>query len=623
MQPWAAALNVVVMLIWHLPASAATQAAYLGPLQPPLTGQTTTLQLGDDGKLLAGRAWPETRFVDNDDGTLSDGLTGLMWIKDAFCANTSEYLSGATTGEWDRALNFATELNKDSLTRKCAGYTARYTDWHTPNINELSSLMRAEAAPITAWLTLPGQVNSSGFDNTGQFELAWSSTTVAGLPDRVWVADLYNGGIATAPKLSAANTYYVFSAVRVNDRSDVAKTGQTNTWAAGDDGATQRGRSAPAPRLISQNDGTVIDRATGLMWFREPGCLSPGAFWSAALGVVASLNASMPTTCTRYNATHKDWRAPNLFELQSLLDFGQAVPALPTSHPFNLGATPKMWSSTPGKVLPNTAWAVDFASGVFHGQNEMSATSGVWPVRGPVSYPDLDASPADDTTASEPHYFVTNVGTQDLRITDVRVATQDVTTKLYQSSTSFLTAGSTCAGKTLKKTEVCELKFQLDTNNRTRQAVFAVIASDALGIPEFAVQLKKEDPPLPPLDPSAGDYRCFIATAAFGSHLDPEVRQLRHFRDDVMRASPTGSALVTLYYASAPPIARYISVHPTARAVVRALLTPVAAATQTPLLTASVVTLLCLALLRRNSGATEHRTQRWRKGPITSRNSTA
>jgi len=411
--------------------------------------------------------------------------------------------------------------------------------------------------------------------------------------------------------------------VRVSARSDVAPTGQTNTWAAGDDGATLRGRGAPTPRLISQNDGTVIDRTTGLMWLREPSCLSPGASWANALSVVASLNASKPTTCTGYSASHKDWRAPNLFELQSLLDFGQAVPALPASHPFNLGTTPKMWSSTPGKALPNTAWAVDFASGVFHGQNEMSATSGVWPVRGPVSYPDLDASPADDTTASEPHYFVTNVGTKDLRITDVRVVTQDTTTNGYQASTSFLAAGSACAGKTLKKTEVCELKFQLDTNNRTRQAVFAVITSDALGIPEFAVQLKKEDPPLPPLDPSAGDYRCFIATAAFGSHLDPEVRQLRHFRDNVMLASPTGSALVTFYYASAPPIARYISVHPAARAVVRALLTPVAAATQAPVLTAGLVTLLCLALLRRNSGATERRTQRWRNGPITSRKSTA
>ena len=40
---------------------------------------------GQDGELQAGVAWPEPRFIDNRDGTVTDNLTGLMWLKDAGC----------------------------------------------------------------------------------------------------------------------------------------------------------------------------------------------------------------------------------------------------------------------------------------------------------------------------------------------------------------------------------------------------------------------------------------------------------------------------------------------------------------------------------------------------------
>jgi hypothetical protein len=49
----------------------------------PKTGQTTFYALGDDGDLQMGIAWPEPRFTDNEDGTVTDNLNGLMWTKDA------------------------------------------------------------------------------------------------------------------------------------------------------------------------------------------------------------------------------------------------------------------------------------------------------------------------------------------------------------------------------------------------------------------------------------------------------------------------------------------------------------------------------------------------------------
>ena len=49
----------------------------------PKTGQTTIYAAGDDGALQKGVAWPTPRFTDNDNGTVTDNLTGLIWMKNA------------------------------------------------------------------------------------------------------------------------------------------------------------------------------------------------------------------------------------------------------------------------------------------------------------------------------------------------------------------------------------------------------------------------------------------------------------------------------------------------------------------------------------------------------------
>jgi hypothetical protein len=49
------------------------------------TGQTTSFATGDDGDFQAGVTVPSPRFTDNSDGTITDNLTGLTWLKDASC----------------------------------------------------------------------------------------------------------------------------------------------------------------------------------------------------------------------------------------------------------------------------------------------------------------------------------------------------------------------------------------------------------------------------------------------------------------------------------------------------------------------------------------------------------
>jgi hypothetical protein len=75
---------------------------------------------------------------------------------------------------------------------------------------------------------------------------------------------------------------------------------------------------------------------------------------------------------------------------------------------------------------------------------------------------------------------------------------------------------------------------------------------------------------------------CFIATAAWGSALDPHVQSLRRFRDRFLLTHAPGRKLVALYYRFSPPLADYIAVRPRARAATRALLWPLVFAVEHP-----------------------------------------
>jgi hypothetical protein len=90
--------------------------------------------------------------------------------------------------------------------------------------------------------------------------------------------------------------------------------------------------------------------------------------------------------------------------------------------------------------------------------------------------------------------------------------------------------------------------------------------------------------PSSPDNTNVAVIRCFIATAAYGSTLDPHVQVLRDFRDRVLAPSPAGRVFLDLYYAASPPIARFIAQHEGLRMAVRWALTPIVYAIQYPLL---------------------------------------
>jgi hypothetical protein len=71
------------------------------------------------------------------------------------------------------------------------------------------------------------------------------------------------------------------------------------------------------------------------------------------------------------------------------------------------------------------------------------------------------------------------------------------------------------------------------------------------------------------------DFSCFIATAAYGSALSPEVRVFRRFRDEFLLRSRAGRVIVACYYRVSPPLAAVIADHPVLRSAARCVLAPV------------------------------------------------
>jgi hypothetical protein len=72
----------------------------------------------------------------------------------------------------------------------------------------------------------------------------------------------------------------------------------------------------------------------------------------------------------------------------------------------------------------------------------------------------------------------------------------------------------------------------------------------------------------------SGTGLCFIATVVYGTSIAGEIEILRGFRDEYLLTNPVGRVLVDLYYRVSPPMAKFITEHPSLKPIVRAGLLP-------------------------------------------------
>jgi len=96
--------------------------------------------------------------------------------------------------------------------------------------------------------------------------------------------------------------------------------------------------------------------------------------------------------------------------------------------------------------------------------------------------------------------------------------------------------------------------------------------------------------------PKGAGVACFIATAAYGSPLEPHVQALREFRDRYLQQNALGRAFIALYYRHSPPIADLVAAHGSLRFLARAILTPVVLIVVHPVESLSAVILMLAAM---------------------------
>lgn len=161
--------------------------------------------------------------------------------------------------------------------------------------------------------------------------------------------------------------------------ASVPKTGQTISYAAGDDGDLEPGVSWPSPRFTDNDNGTVTDNLTQLIWLKDADAGDGTTTWAAALTLCNTLEEGQQGLTD--GSAPGDWRLPTVKELHSLIDYSRSYPALPSGHPFQSVQSAGYWTSTSLGLNTSYAWYIVLDAGLTTQAGKTGANR-VWPVRG-------------------------------------------------------------------------------------------------------------------------------------------------------------------------------------------------------------------------------------------------
>ena len=167
------------------------------------TGQTSTVPLnpaptGSDGNLQKGVDWPNPRFTDNGDDTITDELTHLIWDKHA-----NRYGQRS----WANALTVCSQMADNGGDLQDGSIVG---DWRLPNRFELESILhmgyQSPALPNTSGADQ--LMEGDPFSNV-QSTIYWTSTTSAINSGLAWIVNLSDGSVSVKKKVDGVPVWCV------------------------------------------------------------------------------------------------------------------------------------------------------------------------------------------------------------------------------------------------------------------------------------------------------------------------------------------------------------------------------------------------------------------------------
>ena len=207
-------------------------------------------------------------YTDNGDGTITDNVTGLIW--------TQELSSYSMV--WDDASAYCENLEVGGI-----------TNWRLPTIKELWSIR--DFSQGWPWV------------DTDYFHLVGDGSQ--GAQEHSWSSNYYLVDTDEAVKHVAFAVNDWTGHIKVFDGKRFVRAVCGSIYGDND--------------FVNNNNGTITDNATGLMWAQDDS--GKAMNWEDALSYAEN------STLDGYD----DWRLPNAKELQSIVDYSGCFPAIDTS----------------------------------------------------------------------------------------------------------------------------------------------------------------------------------------------------------------------------------------------------------------------------------------------------
>ncbi|SHO52540.1 Lcl domain-containing protein [Desulfopila aestuarii] len=227
-------------------------------------------------------------YTDNGDGTVTDNVTGLMWSK------------GVDEGKLSLI-----EAQQKALQMTLGGHH----DWRIPTIKELYTLINFQGRTGTPGRY--GAVASSPpdaipFIDTDYFDFRYGNTAAGErYIDAQWLSATPYVSTTMGNMQTLFGVNFADGRIKGYGYQRVGSSYHVKKFYV----RYVRGNAYGENDFRDNGDGTITDRATGLMWMQRDSARAMN--WEEALQYAASQEF----------AGYSDWRLPNAKELQSIVDY--------------------------------------------------------------------------------------------------------------------------------------------------------------------------------------------------------------------------------------------------------------------------------------------------------------